>query len=272
MKYRNIVDLHTHTDNSFDGNHSAMFLCETAVKKGLRAIAFTDHIEIDFYLQDHFDRTAAQSYFEVAKARSAFTGKLTVCKGIELGQPTYDIPTAEELISSRGYDIVIGSIHNLRDKKDFCYLDYIKDNLDCNELLNTYFDELLTLSQWGKFDTMAHLTYPLRYIVGNYGIKIDINDYSEKIDAILENLVKKDRALEINTSGLRQKLSRTMPDIDIVRRFRELGGKLITVGSDAHFAEHLGANIEDGLDIAKACGFKSVALFMKRIPTEIPIE
>ena len=272
MKYRNIVDLHTHTDNSFDGNHSAMFLCETAVKKGLRAIAFTDHIEIDFYLQDHFDRTAAQSYFEVAKARSAFTGKLTVCKGIELGQPTYDIPTAEELISSRGYDIVIGSIHNLRDKKDFCYLDYIKDNLDCNELLNTYFDELLTLSQWGKFDTMAHLTYPLRYIVGNYGIKIDINDYSEKIDAILENLVKKDRALEINTSGLRQKLSRTMPDIDIVRRFRELGGKLITVGSDAHFAEHLGANIEDGLDIAKACGFKSVALFMNRIPTEIPIE
>lgn len=270
--FKNIIDLHTHTDNSFDGHHSAMFLCESAYMKGLRAIAFTDHIEIDGFYSGNFDTTARQAYFYVANARSAFNGKLIVCNGIELGQAIYDIPVAEALLEKFSYDIVIGSVHNLRGRKDFCDLDYDNEAANYEELLDEYFDELINLVNWGKFDTLAHLTYPVRYIIGEQKKPLDMSRYSDKIDTILKILVEKGKALEINTSGLRQPLGDTMPNISIVKRFRELGGELITVGSDAHYAEHLGAGIEEGMRIAKECGFDCISLFKNREPTLIPIE
>ena len=262
--------MHVHTDNSPDGHHSAMFMCEQAYAKGLRGLCFTDHVEVDYYLRDHYDKRAKQAFFEVAKARSAFRGKLIVCEGIELGQPMYDVETAEKILENPGYDIVIGSVHNLRDMQDFWYLNY--DEHDINDLLEQYFDELLLLAQWAKFDTMAHITYPLRYICGEHGIPVDINKYSDKIDSILRTLVEKGKAMEINTSGLRQKLGKTMPDESFVKRFAELGGEHITIGSDAHYAEHLGAGIEEGMAIAQRCGFKYVTLFQSRQPVQIPIE
>ena len=272
MSYKNIIDQHIHTDNSFDGNHSAMFLCETACMQGLRAVAFTDHIEIDRYLRDNFDRTAVQSYFEAAKARSAFRGKLLVCCGVELGQPVYDIPTAEKLTSSMQYDIVIGSVHNLRNMPDFCDINYDEPGCDCYKLLEEYYNEELLLAQWGGFDTLAHLTYPLRYMIGNYGKMLDLSRFDGIIDEILKTLAANDKALEINTSGLRQPIGQTMPDESIVQRFYDLGGKYITIGSDAHYAEHIGKGIEQGLEIAKNCGFKDITIFQTRYPTVIPIE
>ncbi len=269
MAYK-IIDMHTHTDNSPDGHHSAMYLCEQADMAGLRAIAFTDHVEVDFYKQDSFDRVARHSFFEATKARSAFMGKLLVCLGVELGQPMYDVKTAEEIISALPYDIVIGSVHNLNGVKDFCFLDYAEHDVD--SLLTEYFDELIKLAQWGKFDTLAHLTYPLRYICGEHGIPVDMSKYKGQVDEILSALVKNRKALEINTSGLRQKIGKTMPEEDIVRRFKELGGEMITVGSDAHYAKDLGAGIREGMEIAKRCGFDSVTLFQNRTPIQIPIE
>lgn len=271
MEYTNLIDLHTHTDNSFDGHHSAMFLCETACMKGLRAIAFTDHIEVDDFYHGNFDVTARQTYFYVANARSAFNGRLTVCNGIELGQPAYDIPIAEMLTEKYKYDIVIGSVHNLRNKKDFCYMNYDEET-NYPDLVDEYFDEVLTMAKWGGFDTLAHLTYPLRYIVGEAKKPLDMKRYEDKIDAILRTVAEKGKALEINTSGLRQPLGSTMPGKDIVKRFREVGGEFVTVGSDAHYSEHLGAGIEEGMAIAKECGFNCISLFRQRTPTPIPIE
>ncbi|MCL2509062.1 MAG: histidinol-phosphatase HisJ family protein [Oscillospiraceae bacterium] len=273
MSYKKILDLHTHTDNSVDGHHSTMYLCECAQAAGLRGVAFTDHIEIDFFLKDGHDRRAMQSYFEIVKARSAFTGNLLVFAGVELGQPMYDVPVAEKLISSLKYDIVLGAVHNLRDMQDFWFLDYAQyDGAGLNGLLLEYFREVRLMADWGKFDTLAHLTYPLRYMQGRHKLPVDIRDYSAEIDGILESLVCGGIALEINTSGLRQELKKTMPDEEIVARYRGLGGELITIGSDAHYAEHLGAGIKDGMALAQRCGFDHVTFFQKREPTRIPIE
>lgn len=270
MAFKNILDMHVHTDNSFDGNHSAMFMCEAAEKAGLRSVTFTDHCEVDFYHERHFDRSDFHSYFEVSKAKSAFMGKLLVNAGIELGQPTYDVQTAEQIISRFNYDQVIGSIHNLRDMPDFCELNY--SDYDIYMLLDEYFDEELELAKWGKFDTLAHLTYPLRYMVGDQGYEVDLKRFEDKIDEILKNIIANGKALEINTSGYRQKLGRTMPDADIVKRYKQLGGELITLGSDSHFAEHVGAGIDRGMKLALDCGFNAVALFQSREPVLIPIE
>lgn len=272
MSFKNIIDLHTHTDNSFDGHHSTMFLSETAYMKGLRAVAFTDHLEMDSFYENSFNKTAIQSFFEIAKARSAFSGKLIVCIGAELGQPTYNRPVSEKLLEMMKYDFVIGSIHNLPDMKDFYYMDFSDESIDCMKLLEEYFEQVLELAKWAKFDSLGHLTYPLRYMVGNYGKSIDISKFSEVIDEILLTLIKENKALEINTSGLRKSYGKIIPDESILKRYKQLGGKLITVGSDAHYAEHLGADIDKGYELALKCGFDEIAVYQDRTPTLIPIE
>jgi histidinol-phosphatase (PHP family) len=272
MGYKNLLDLHTHTDNSFDGRHSAIFLCESAVERGLRAVAFTDHVEMDHFRDQDFDRTAKQSFFETAKACSAFRGQLIVCAGVELGEPTYNLPEAETLVRKYSYDVILGSVHNLRGRKDFCFLPYAQySGEEIAALVKEYFDELLLLARWGKFDVLAHLTYPLRYICGEHGRALDITGYREQIDTVLEAAVGSRLALEINTSGLRRKLGKPMPEEWIVRRFRELGGQRVTVGSDAHYAHDLGAGLEAGMDLALRCGFTHVTLYQGREPVSVEI-
>jgi len=264
---KNLLDQHVHSDNSFDGHHSVVFLCETAVERGLRGLSFTDHVEMDFFREKQFDRTAKQSFFEVVKGRSAFRGRLIVCAGVELGQPTYNLPESEELLQQYSYDIVIGSIHNLREKPDFWYIDFAPEKISDEEIaamLREYFDEVLAMVEWGKFDTLAHLTYPLRYICGEHGRTVRMEDYQKQVDAILEALVRQNISLEINASGLRQKIKETMPGEAILRRYKKLGGENITIGSDAHYIEHLGSGLVEAMELALRCGFTHMQLYQNR--------
>lgn len=270
--YRNIVDLHVHTDNSFDGNHSATFFCEKAEFLDLRAVAFTDHCEVDQYRADNnYEKRIFQAFFEVAKVRSAFRGKLLVLNGLELGQPAYDIETANKIVARYDYDHILGSVHNLRGGEDFYFMKDVKPQ-EADELLKKYFDELIEMLKWGKFDVLAHLTYPLRYFYSQSNLTIDLNNYKKQIDEILYITAKTDKALEINTAALRQPLKKLSPEADIVKRFKELGGKYISVGSDAHYAEHLANGIDKAYDCAIAAGFDSITFYQKHTPMKMKIE
>ncbi len=270
MHFKNIVDMHAHTIHSFDGHYSVDEMIESSIEKGIKIVAFTDHVEMDLFRQNGFDKTADESFADILRAKKQYKDRIEVCVGVEMGEPTYDLAESEALIASKDYDIIIGSIHNLRKTPDFCELNYTKD--DIYPLLDDYFREMKSLAEWAKFDTFAHLTYPLRYIIGENHIDVDMTRYQKDIDEIFSLLVEKDKPLEINTSGLRQPIGRTLPDESYVRRFKELGGKHVTVGSDSHYVEHMGAGIEQGMRIAKNCGFDSVLIFRHRQPVEIPIE
>lgn len=271
MQHKKLIDTHVHTANSFDGHHSAMRMCEAAVKKGIRSITFTDHCEVDAFEQGNFETSMKHSIVESAKAKSAFTGVLLVNIGVELGQPCYDAETADRIISDFKYDQVIGSVHNLRGEKDFYFIEDYK-KIDVYATLNEYFDEILTMIEWGKFDVLAHLDYPLRYAVGEQKLDVDMTRLSGKTDEIFKLLIEKEIALEINTSGLRQAIGRTLPGVEMLKRFKELGGNMITVGSDAHMEDHVGSGIDEVMTMAKDCGFSCVTLFQKRLPVQIPIE
>lgn len=265
--FKKLIDMHTHTDNSPDAEHSGMVLCEHAVRKKLRGIAFTDHCEVDNYYSDHYDRIVKQSLFEIYKAREAFTGSLVICVGIELGQPSSDFILANRILNTYSFDVVLASLHAVKGEKDFYFLDY--SNYDVNELLEKYFTELHSIVQWGKFDILAHLTYPLRYITGVHKIEVDMKRYSDIIDSILSLLAQKGKALEINTSGLRKEIGETSPTIDIVKRFRELGGEYITIGSDAHNFHEVGEGLIDGYQLAYDAGFRESVLFQNHEPISI---
>ena len=273
MKYKFISDSHTHSENSFDGHDSVIMMCERAANMGLYSITVTDHCECNEYYgnRDNIDyrKCIEGSIKDTAKARAMYIDRVNVYTGIELGQPNQNRKAAEEVLSLAEYDFVIGSLHNLRGEQDFYFLEYTQENV--RGLLERYFEELQELIEENNFDTLAHLTYPMRYIAANPDIKADISEFQSELEKVLKMLAESDKALEINTSGLRQMIGKTLPDEDIIRRFRELGGKYVTIGSDAHRWGDVGSGIEDGLRILLKCGFTHCTVYEKRKPKMLPI-
>lgn len=269
MRYRYISDCHTHSDNSSDGADSIMMLCERAAALGFYALAITDHCECDAYFTEEYDKSIRQSFFETRKAKAVFDGQLKILSGVELGQPLQNLGAAEDALSACEFDFVLASAHILPGMDDFYYMDYTQNEI--GSLLKEYFNYVYEMVEWGKFDSLAHLTYPLRYMVGR-GFQVDLSQFHEEIDRILSRLIADGKALEINTSGLRQEIGCTMPDLGLVSRYRELGGTYITIGSDAHRWADVGAGVEDGMQLAQRGGFKHFTLFEKRTPRLVPIE
>lgn len=269
MKYKFISDNHIHSSNSFDGKDSVIMLADRANNLGLYSITVTDHCDCNDYYKDNVRSSIEGSLRDTAKARGLYGNKLKIFSGIELGQPTQDPDAAEEALSLGEYDFVLGSLHNLRNEQDFYFLEYNKENTP--QLLDRYFEEMMELIAFGRFDSLAHLTYPFRYLVSNPELKISPKQYCEQIDTVLEALVKNNIALEVNTSGLRQLIGKTLPDEDVLKRFRELGGKYVTIGSDAHRWGDVGAGIEDGLNLLLKCGFTHFTVYIGHEPNMLPI-
>ncbi|MBQ9383931.1 MAG: histidinol-phosphatase HisJ family protein [Ruminiclostridium sp.] len=264
-------DLHTHCTLSFDGKSSAEDMVDRAIKLGIKYYALTDHIDLGDFPDPDFDleATVNGAKEQLPALQQKYAGDFTLLYGVELGQAVQDKELTEKLLSENDYDFVIGSTHNIRGHEDFYFLDY--KEADVPELLRLYFEELLETAEWGRFDVMGHITYPLRYITGDCGIEADLTRFGGIIDRILQALIKNGKGIEINTSGLRQKYGRMFPDADIVKRYRELGGKILTIGSDAHCTDDLGKGIAEGIAAAREAGFTEIAVFRKRKPLFIGI-
>lgn len=263
MEKERKIDMHVHSDNSPDGKHSPMFICEQAVKNELRAVAITDHCEIDSYKSQGYDSAIFHSYFESCKARVAFQGQLLVLLGIEIGQPLSDIRLTEKVVTSKKYDVVLGSIHRPYGfNQDIKEIDY--SEIDVYDFMSSYFSQLEELARCPHIDILSHITCPMRRIQGKYNIDFDYSKISQSVDSLLKAIIDNGKAMEINTSGLRQAMKRTMPDIDIIKRYRQLGGEYITIGSDAHSAYDVGLGITEGMKIAAECGFDRITFFVER--------
>ena len=198
---------------------------------------------------------------------------LVFLKGIELGQATQNPEGAREAVEKYPYDFVIGSLHNLRDKEDFYYMDCReKPREEIDGLLDAYWDELLEMIELGGFDSLGHLTYPLRYIQGEQGVIVDLERHYEKIDGVFKSLMEHKKALEVNSSSFFNGLGETMPGPGLLRRYYELGGRLLTFGSDSHRMEHLGRGIDRAMAEARAIGFTEFALYRQHEPVMLPLE
>ena len=279
-----LFDMHTHTAFSVDSEEPLENMLAAAEKKGLYALTVTDHCEAErFYSAAHYGKTKSDFEFDVYDYRDCFYasvsavsamkktygGKVRLFCGVELGEPLYDMEATTEILANDNLDFVIASLHELENFDDFAFLDYNKYNID--ELLYKYFLEIYRICKWAKFDSLAHLTYTLRYIEGKFGCKPDMSKYNEIIREALAALAQNGKALEINTSGLRQKYGKTCPSLEYVKMFRELGGEIITVGSDAHNVGCLASGLGDGMALAAEAGFRYTAYYEKRKPVMVKI-
>ncbi|MBQ5399525.1 MAG: histidinol-phosphatase HisJ family protein [Ruminococcus sp.] len=270
-----ICDTHVHSSNSFDGESTVREICESAIEKGISSVTITDHMEApeislgDKSIFGNAVKSITQSVKDVEELSEEYEGRVSLLKGMELGEPLHKPSLTKKAYEIADFDFILASIHNVLNEEDFYYLTYTRENVP--SLLERYFNELLDTAQNADFDSLAHLTYPMRYIIERTDIRPDLDKYSEIIDEIFLTLVKRNKALEINTSGLFKPIGTTLPDLDLVRRFRELGGSLVTIGSDAHNCKKLGAGVVEGIEIARLCGFKSYTVYQNRSPKQVAI-
>ena len=253
-----MADMHTHSLFSFDGHAAIMEMCEAAVSCGVDILAVTDHFDTDgitegFY--DPYDMTTARA--AVKDAADRYRDQLTLIYGIELGQPYTYPDVADRLLQEARFDLVIGSLHNLIHVPDFFYINFHEMPLAlCKRLWERSIEEIYTkLIRYPHIDILAHLTYPLRYM-SQAGRHIDLKEYTQQLTPLLQELIGRNICLEVNTSGLRQGCGCTLPDMDVVRLYHSLGGRLISVGSDAHSPKDVGASIPEVYDSLHEIGFR----------------
>lgn len=271
MGYKNLIDCHSHSNFSRDGKDSVENMCQSAYEKGIKVYAITDHCECDLFKSDGYEVSTQQSLDKLIELKKEYKEKMKVLVGIELGQPLENTD-ATNIILSRNYDYVIGSLHRTKGLSDYYFINYkgySKEKIE--KLLKKYFEGLLDIAKWNKFDTLAHLTYPLRYIKDS-GIDIDISIYDYIIEQIFKTIIKNKKAIEVNTSGLRQSIKKLLPDYKYIKMYKDLGGEYITIGSDSHNLDDVCKGIQDGLETIKQAGFEYITYFENREAKFLKIE
>ena len=233
-----MTDLHIHSAYSGDGHMPLDTICEHAIKAGLSTIAITDHVDWDWPNHDiSFDISDIEIYLsKIAKTANRYEGRLRVLKGIEIGLQSHLLDKTRAFIEDHDFDMVIASVH-LAGGMDPYDKEYFEGKSK-EESFGLYYRTVLDLiSGYDAFDTLGHLDYVRRH--SPYPVTPK-DDEMGLIDEILRVLAQKNKALEINTSGLRTDLNETLPSPGICRRFLSMGGQYLTFGSDAHTAENIG--------------------------------
>lgn len=269
------ADMHMHTWFSTDSEACPCDMADEAVRKGLKTICFTDHFDKDDLEWGEEGIFDVDAYFaEMQKLQEEYAGKLNIRIGIELGLRTYLKDYYEELTKKYPFDFVIGSVHNVPYKKDtegnILYTDPAAEKLFADRtdkeayrlMMETTLENVRTLD---CFQTLGHLDYVVRY--GKSREKeYSYTEYADIIDEILKLLIEKGKGLEVNSAGLKYGLPFAHPHPDVLKRYRELGGEIITIGADAHKPEHIAYDFAKTEEILKSCGFKYYTEFFEQKP------
>ena len=262
-----LADYHTHSAASPDGSLTVNQLAEAAVRAGLDEICVTDHVDTVLWgshaPREHFDWTGLLA--QVPQAREQYAGRLTIRLGAELGEAPMGFDRAERLLEeSPGLDFVIGSVHMAGEKFHHFDLYYIekKDETYYHSVIDSYLEDVLRLARWGKFSVLGHLTLPLRYINENLGEELTFDGHFDQCREIFRALIESGCGIECNVN----RGNTPLPDAKWLRLYPELGGELITIGTDAHTPEFVGMRARETQELLKSCGLNYVCTFEKKKP------
>ena len=259
------ADQHTHTFVSTDSDQPMEGAIRAMRDKGLRTVCFTEHMDID-YPGGEFILDTAGYLRRLNELRWQFPD-MELLFGVELGLMDYLAPRLREYVRQWDFDLVIGSSH-LVDGVDPYYPEYFAQHGDYNGILRYFESILANIAAFDDFDVYGHLDYVVRYTgAKNYRPA----DYADILDEILKKLISMGKGIELNTAGLKYGLGWAHPHPEVLRRYRELGGEIITVGSDGHKSEHYAWEFGAAEDILKAAGFTHYTVFRKRKPEFVKI-
>lgn len=270
MKYKNLSDCHTHSNHSYDGKNSLTEMCERAKELNLLHYCCTDHCEClkYWYEKEPYYNVVANTYNEMESLKEKYPFLLS---GIELSHPLQVMEAADDALNGRSFDCIIGAIHTVKTNMGSKY--WKDPATDVNAALIKYFEMIIDLIKWGKMDTIAHLSYPLRHVRDANGDFMTFDPYLDYIAEIYRLLMENGIALELNSSGLRKKTGDDFyPNAKLIKMYRDMGGELITIGSDGHCIRSLGSGMVEAMDILTDTGFEYFTVYKNRKPMMVKLE
>lgn len=267
------VDYHIHTDFSDDAVSKTEDVIKRAITLGLNEIAITDHIEFDSPPSQYVVNYNTVVFDEYDKNRlflkEKYANKINIILGAEIGLKPDVKDQVERFVKNNNLDFIIGSTHTLDNFE--LHLRNFGANEGKPKTYKRYFNEVLNSARlYDEFDVYGHLDVIVRYV--DYTDRsFKYEQYSNILDDILNTIINKGKGIELNTSGLRYGMGASHPQFDIIKRYRELGGEIITVGSDAHFLEDIYKDCEYGYAMLQKAGFSQLTLFRQRKPLFISL-
>ncbi len=268
-----LADFHTHTNFSTDSDSTPESMIEHAISLGLTTYCITDHMDYRYPhgREGSFTFSPADYISCLQELKERYSNQIELLLGIELGLRNEPEQKKEvrkyydSLLSSYPFDFVIGSTHVLQNidpyHKEFWTAKTTKDGI------LAYFQSIAHNTEFYRgFQIYGHLDYIVRYIPDTLKA-YDYLDYKEVLEECLKTLIRHGIGIECNTSGFKYKLSSPHPKIEILKRYLELGGEILTIGSDAHKPEHIAYDFSVANDLLTNLGFRYYTVFHDRKPT-----
>ncbi|MGP7815682.1 histidinol-phosphatase HisJ family protein [Niallia sp. 01092] len=257
-------DYHHHSNHSFDSQANMEDICLHAIKTGVKEICFTEHFSVNPKVPTYGHMNWVYYLKEINRCQEKFSNKLTIKIGIELCEPHLLQSEYKKALSEIPLDFILGSVHNIEQYTLRRFMNAFPEK----DIYEAYFLELYEMIQTADIDVIAHFDLMKRYAHQTVGL-YEFEKYKSIITDILKTAIKRGIGLEINTSGWRTNLNESLPSKDILSLYRKLGGEILTIGSDSHHAETVGAHFYDAVSLAKECGFTHIYTYEKRKPQAI---
>ena len=269
-----LSDNHIHSCFSSDSTTSLEDIANTAISLGLESICITDHHDIDFVInpaqpQMNFQLDTANYLIALTKLKENYTGRLDIRFGVELGLMSTVMDKVADYLNQYQFDFIIGSSHLVNGLDPFLS-SYYEGKTDV-QAYREYFESILeNINLTKDYDVYGHLDYVVRYGPSkdkNYFFK----DYIDIFEAILKKIINQGKGIEVNTAGLYKGLPFPHPKMEILALYKQLGGEIITIGSDAHLPKYLGHSFSIVNELLLNTGFEYYSTFKNRKPYFHPL-
>lgn len=263
-----LSDYHLHSSFSGDSDAPMEEIIQSAIKKGLKYICLTEHMDFQYpYRPDMPDKMFeinTDSYlYDLLRYKKKYESQIQICFGIELGLQECALRDNVIYAKSHDFDFIIASTHVCNGVDPF-YPEFYEGRPE-EEAYREYFTSILNnVKKFNNFDVYGHLDYVVRY-GPNKDLNYRYETYKDIFDEILRYLIENEKGIELNTGGIKKGLTDVHPCTAILKRYKELGGEIITIGSDAHTADHVGDYFNRAEEILKDCGFRYYSVFDGRV-------
>lgn len=263
------ADCHLHSHHSEDSRASMEEMILKGIDMGLNTMCFTEHNDFDYPDTPKepgplFVLNTDSYLYELIGLKEKYAGQIRVLFGVELGMQPHLMRANSVYAKSYDFDFIIASSH-LCNGKDPYFPAFFEGRSD-EEAYREYFEsELENIRKFSNFDVYGHLDYVVRY-GANMDRDYSYEKYKDIYERILMLLLDRGKGIELNTGGVKYGMRDLHPCMGVLKRYRELGGEIITIGSDAHDAEHIGDHFDRACEVLKACGFSYYTVFEKRSP------
>ena len=257
------ADFHMHTSFSNDSDSAPEEMIQAAIRKGLKTICITDHHELD-YIEPGWEIDLEQYHNMLREVQEKYRTQIEILVGLECGMQLQVSEQYAELVREYPYDFILASVH-IFDGYDPYFPGYFDDKTDEEGYRRAFEITLDNVKNMTEYDSLGHIDYVVRF--GNH--KEQEYSYAKNadyIDEILKHLIANGKALEVNAAGWKNGLPFAHPHPDILKRYKELGGEMLTIGSDAHKPEHVAYDFHKIKDYLESCGFKYYTEFRQRKP------